>query len=174
MKRKFPLILFAISTATSAFAGLPDKGSLSSGSKATLNGGVYTVEGNVTIANTTAGQSAVDVGGDAAIFLKEGATLTVKGASSSGRTVGGGAGIYLPNGRRLVITGRGTVNATGGAATNGGNGSQGGVGSVTGDDSYGGNGGSGGAFSVPVCAAAFGRRCAGLGGSDAFPLCAAL
>ena len=91
MKRKFPLILFAISTATSAFAGLPDKGSLSSGSKGTLDGGIYTVEGNVTIVNSTSGQSAIDVNGNAVIFLKEGATLTVKGASSSGRTVGGGA-----------------------------------------------------------------------------------
>ena len=60
MNLRLPLLSAALSASVLALAGLPDKGLLSSGTKATLNGGVYTVEGNVTITNTTAGQSAVD------------------------------------------------------------------------------------------------------------------
>ena len=96
--------------------------SLTAGS--TLEGNtIYRVTDNTNITSTKAGESGLNVAGDAStvLWIKEDATLTVKGGNGSGRT-GGGAGIKIPSNSTLTVTGAGTLNATGGNAGNPGNG----------------------------------------------------
>ena len=52
------------------------------------------------------------------LYVKKGATLTVKGGDGRG-TESGGAGIRVDSGSTLIVTGGGTLNVTGGNAGNG-------------------------------------------------------
>ena len=85
----------------------------------------YFVNQNVTLdASEMAGQSALKVPAGASVWIllmNKSVTLTVKGGHGSGQ-VPGGAGIEVPNGAKLVICGEGTLDATGGNAANGGDG----------------------------------------------------
>ncbi|MBR3561203.1 MAG: hypothetical protein IKN81_06745, partial [Oscillospiraceae bacterium] len=144
-----------------------------SSSGATLSGGLYYVDSNVTYSNSSAGGSGLTIadGSTVYLYLKKGVTLTARGANGSGRT-GGGAGINLPAGSVLVLLGEGSVNATGGNAGSatsggsnaknariwndgvnqmvsgsggdGGNGGGGAGAGIGGSGGYGGSGGSGG------------------------------
>ena len=113
----------------------------------TLAPGYYYATGDCTFANSTAGGSGLTISGTVYIYVPEGITLTCTGGHGSGAT-GAGAGIELAEGTTLHLLGNGTVNATGGNAANGVNGSNG-------DDAFfihnrfcqpgsGGNGGDGG------------------------------
>ena len=53
----FAVLSTVVLAATAAFAGLGYRGAISSGTKASLYSGVYTVEGDVSIVNSTAGQT---------------------------------------------------------------------------------------------------------------------
>ena len=55
------------------------------------------------------------------LYVPEGVTVTCTGANANG-TTGAGAGVELASGNTLYLLGPGTLNATGGNAANGGNG----------------------------------------------------
>jgi len=109
---------------------------------------VYEVLTDTTIINTSAGGSGLVVAenSNVCIFVKKGATLTVKGGAGDHGT-GGGAGILVPRTSRLVLAGEGTVIATGGDAGDGQDGERGSAAVVSreGNYYYGGKGGKGGA-----------------------------
>lgn len=106
-----------IGVAGRVWAGLPDKGKLTS-TTTQLEEGVYTVEGSITI-NAADTCSAVSLSGSkAVIYLKEGSTLKVNGGKAVGMTAAG-AGIELPSGKTLILTGQGRIEANGGDAAKG-------------------------------------------------------
>ena len=55
------------------------------------------------------------------LYVPEGVTVTCTGANANG-TTGAGAGVELASGNTLYLLGPGTLNATGGNAANGGDG----------------------------------------------------
>ena len=107
----------------------------------------YYITQNLNFSNSTAGGSGLTILGTVYLYIPSGLTLTCTGANASGQT-GAGAGVELAEGNALYLIGSGTVNATGGNATNGGNGGTGG--DATGyngdwtETGTGGNGGNGG------------------------------
>ena len=125
----------------------------------------YYITQNLNFSNSTAGGSGLTILGTVYLYIPSGLTLTCTGANASGQT-GAGAGVELAEGNALYLIGSGTVNATGGNATNGGtggtggdatgyngdwtetgtggNGGNGGGGAGAGIGTHGGNGGSGG------------------------------
>ncbi|MBO6167229.1 MAG: hypothetical protein J6P13_02625, partial [Kiritimatiellae bacterium] len=84
-------------------------------------------------------------GATTVLYIKKGATLTVKGGDANG-TSSAGAGIYVPSGATLVVTGGGKLVAAGGNGYNGGNGGNGSSGNFRSGLDYwtAGSGGSGG------------------------------
>ena len=120
---------------------------LSEGSSSgrTLSSGHYYVTQNITFTNSDTGSGlTIANGATVYLYLPAGVTLTARGGNASGQT-GAGAGILLPQGSTLYLMGKGTVEAYGGNAADGGNGDGG-------DDAYldydktilGGSGGRGG------------------------------
>ena len=99
----------------------------------TLSSGHYYIDENITFSNgdTGSGLTIAD-GATVYIYIPEGVTLTAIGGNADGQT-GAGAGIELPSGSTLYLMGKGTVDAKGGNAANGGTGG-------TGGDATGGNG----------------------------------
>ena len=99
----------------------------------TLSSGHYYIDENITFSNgdTGSGLTIAD-GATVYIYIPEGVTLTAIGGNADGQT-GAGAGIELPSGSTLYLMGKGTVDAKGGDAANGGTGG-------TGGDATGGNG----------------------------------
>ena len=81
----------------------------------------YYADTNLTFSNSTVSGSGLTIQGTVYFYVPEGVTVTCRGANADGRT-GAGAGIELSSGNTLVLLGKGTVNATGGNAANGGNG----------------------------------------------------
>ena len=137
---------------------------ISSGStsgKVLRDGMVYKVVNDVTFTNNQPGGCGLYVNGASTVVLDiaEGVTLTAVGGDGSGREIGGGAGIYVSHNATLIITGRGTVNATGGNAADGGNGKPGQDGYISdtasagygGDGGDGGNGGAGAGAGIGTC-----------------------
>ena len=105
--------------------------------------GTYRVTGDVTIGPDRSGNGIrVEKGAKVLLEIAEGATLTVTGKDADANGVGRAA-ILLPEGSTLTVTGAGTLNATGGKASDGANGSQAG-GSQYGVIPHTGNGGDGG------------------------------
>ena len=104
----------------------------------------YIATGDRSFTNSNAGGSGLTILGTVYLYIPSGQTITCTGAHARG-TTGAGAGIELTAGNTLYLLGSGTVNATGGNAANGGNG-------TNGDDAYlisdntilGGSGGRGG------------------------------
>ena len=84
----------------------------------------YYATGDLSFTNSTVGGSGLTIQGTVYLYIPSGTTLTCTGANASGQT-GAGAGIEVALGNSLYFLGSGTVNATGGNAANGGNGSQG-------------------------------------------------
>ena len=111
----------------------------------------YYADANLTFTNTTAGGSGLTILGTVYLYVPQGVTVTCTGANADGQT-GAGAGIELKEGNTLYLLGSGTVNATGGKAADGGNGTNGSDASCKWDDmewawvggeGHGGNGGGG-------------------------------
>ena len=111
----------------------------------------YYADASLTFSNTTAGGSGLTIQGTVYLYVPEGVTLTCTGANADGQT-GAGAGIELASGNTLNLLGSGTVNATGGNAADGGNGTNGTDASCewkdmkwawVGGNGHGGNGGGG-------------------------------
>lgn len=140
------------------------------------DGNTYVIKNSVEFSNSTAGGSGMSVEDYATVvlYIPAGVTLTATGAHGSGR-IGGGAGICVPESATLIITGEGTVNATGGNAGNGENGTDGLIGSLQikyngqysldtaiGSSGIGGSGGDGGGGSAAGIGGAGGRG--GIGG----------
>lgn len=137
------------------------------------DGNTYVIQNSVEFSNSTAGGSGMTVANNATvvIYVPTNVTLTAIGANGSGRT-GGGAGICVPESATLIITGEGTVNATGGNAGNGENGTDGLIGSLQikydggykaiGSSGIGGSGGDGGGGSGAGIGGVGG--CGGIGG----------
>ena len=119
------ILLLASFAAVSAHAAMGN-GAITDSTRE-LNGGmIYTVNEDVAI-NADPGKSALTAvnkgSGDNSIVvidIREGHTLKLKGGNANEST-GAGAGIMLPSGMTLFITGKGTLEATGGNAANGGN-----------------------------------------------------
>ena len=119
----------------------------------------YYADANLTFTNTTAGGSGLTIQGTVYLYVPEGVTLTCTGANADGQT-GAGAGIELTEGNTLYLLGSGTLNATGGKAANGGNGTNGSDASCKWDDmewawvggnGHGGNGGGGAGAGIGTC-----------------------
>ena len=120
---------------------------LSKGSSSgyTLDSGNYYVRDDITFSNGATGSGlTIADGATVYLYIPHGVTLTARGGHASGKT-GAGAGIELPESSTLYLMGKGTVEAYGGNAADGGNGDGG-------DDAYldydktilGGSGGRGG------------------------------
>ena len=132
--RLFALTVVGAVTGVLQAASLPDKGNLTTAHKGkSLESGVYTVEGNLTL-NGDSAQSALTITDNRSVvlYLKPGSQLNVLGGAASGQS-GAGAGIRVDSGSTLVLTGAGTVTATGGGAAGGGTGGNGGDGWFDGD-----------------------------------------
>ena len=106
---------------------------------------------DLSFTNSNAGGSGLTIEGTVYLYVPQGVTLTCTGADASGQT-GAGAGIEVASGNTLYIFGCGTVNATGGNAADGGNGTNGSDASCdyenmewawVGGDGHGGHGGGG-------------------------------
>ena len=78
------------------------------------------------------------------LYVPEGVTVTCKGTSGLRRTIGSGAGIELTEGNTLYLIGTGTVNATGGLASGGETGNDGGDAGWDSKNYWSGTGGRGG------------------------------
>ena len=103
----------------------------------------YYADASLTFSNSTAGGSGLTIQGTVYLYLPQGVTVTCTGADASGQT-GAGAGIELTEGNALYLLGKGSVNATGGKAANGGNGGNGGDAGWNSSNYWSGTGGTGG------------------------------
>ena len=103
----------------------------------------YYATGDRTFINVNAGGSGLTIQGTVYLFVASGHTVTCKGANAGGQT-GAGAGIELTEGNVLFLLGQGNVNATGGNAAGGGNGTNGSDAGWDGNNYWSGTGGTGG------------------------------
>ena len=149
------VLLVAAATAQARFfeSHIP----LSSGTNADLDDNtIYDVNSDLEL-SAAAGSSMLRVLGRkvVAINIKKGVTLRLKGGDATGET-GAGAAISVAPGATLYLMGEGTLEATGGAAGNGAQGSSGGNGTIEvsnnrgkgGTGGTGGKGGGGGAAAI--------------------------
>ena len=103
----------------------------------------YYADASLTFSNSTAGGSGLTIQGTVYLYLPQGVTVTCTGANASGQT-GAGAGIELTSGNSLILLGQGEVNATGGNAAGGGNGTNGSDAGWDNSNYWSGTGGAGG------------------------------
>ena len=103
----------------------------------------YYATGDRTFINANAGGSGLTILGAVYLFVASGQTITCKGANAVGQT-GAGAGIELTEGNVLFLLGQGNVNATGGNAAGGGNGTNGSDAGWDNSNYWSGTGGAGG------------------------------
>ena len=103
----------------------------------------YYATGDRTFINANAGGSGLTILGTVYLFVASGQTITCKGANAVGQT-GAGAGIELTEGNVLFLVGQGNVNATGGNAAGGGNGTNGSDAGWDNSNYWSGTGGAGG------------------------------
>ena len=103
----------------------------------------YYATGDRTFINAKAGGSGLTILGTVYLFVASGHTVTCKGANAVGQT-GAGAGIELTEGNVLFLLGQGNVNATGGNAAGGGNGTNGSDAGWDNSNYWSGTGGAGG------------------------------
>ena len=188
-KRKMVAAVATVALALSAMAGLPMRRLPSAGS--TLSNNVLYVVQQTSSLTVTGGRSGLSVqpNSTVALYIAEGATLSVKGSGAPDRN-GAGAGIEVPSSSTLVVTGGGTLEAYGGnghsgysATTSskgeiatsgsndhhghggkGGNGGAGGGGAGAGIGGAGGKGGAGGAAKGKVASTAAAAQPAALAG----------
>lgn len=137
------------------------------------DGNVYRFVENIVFTETESSVSALKVadGATAYILIPAGVTVTLRGGNANGMA-GAGAGIEVPANSKLCIYGGGTLNATGGDAAAGTNGTDGYGGYV--DEDYittvaSGNGGNGGGGAGAGIGGTGGAGGAGmLGGATSF------
>ena len=112
-KRKMVAAVATVALALSAMAGLPMRRLPSAGS--TLSNNVLYVVQQTSSLTVTGGRSGLSVqpNSTVALYIAEGATLSVKGSGAPDRN-GAGAGIEVPSSSTLVVTGGGTLEAYGG------------------------------------------------------------
>ena len=146
MSNMYPVSANA-ATGTKATDVAIDLATLSAGAE--LASGVYYLSESKTFGATSTMNNGLKIkaGATVYIYVPEGMTLTaIGGGTNSARQQGGYAGILLPSNSTLILLGEGKVEATGGRAGNGANGSVGGSGYVnSGSYYYAGYGGAGGA-----------------------------
>ncbi len=165
----FPL---ALAMVRPAVAGLPFCRELTLADLgAALTSGVYTVSQDLFLSADVPGFAALNVapGATVAIYVRDGAVFTGKGARGNGRT-GGYPAIRVPATSELVFVGGGSLQFAGGDSgipTAGGNGANGEINSST-EYGYRGQGGAGGAGGGGAAAGIGGAG--GSGGAGGLPV----
>ena len=103
----------------------------------------YYADTDLSFTNSMAGGSGLTIQGKVYLYVPQGVTLTCTGANADGQT-GAGAGIELAAGNHLYLFGKGNVNATGGNAAGGGDGTNGSDAGWDSSNYWSGTGGTGG------------------------------